>query len=104
MLELRDFAPPGLSQGLARDSTDCFLIDSVTLCRFLNEAEKEEQESKQKERFMEPLQQGARKRYRTTTPPEELGSEDERKFEDAERRVRARVSNDDSSYKSSASE
>ncbi|OBT82435.1 hypothetical protein VE02_08926 [Pseudogymnoascus sp. 03VT05] len=113
-LGLRDFAPPSLPledslagdcpPGCASDLTDSFLIDSVTLCRFLNEAEKEEQESKHKIGFVEPLQQGARKRYRTKTPPEELNSEDESKFEEDERRVRARMTNDDSSYKTSGSE
>ncbi|OBT50221.1 hypothetical protein VE04_09152 [Pseudogymnoascus sp. 24MN13] len=95
-LELRDFAPPSLPledspEGdrpprYARDLTDSFLIDSVTLCGFLDEAEKEEHESKQKIGFVEPLQRGARKRYRTKTPPDELNSEDERKFEEDERR------------------
>ncbi|KFY32935.1 hypothetical protein V495_08593 [Pseudogymnoascus sp. VKM F-4514 (FW-929)] len=113
-LELRDFAPPSLPlednpkgdrpPGCARDLTDSFLIDSVTLCRFLDEAEKEEQESKQEIGFVEPLQRGARKRYRTKTPPEQLNSEDESKFEEDERRVRARVTEDDSSYKTSESE
>lgn len=113
-LGLRDFAPPSLPlgdspegdcpPGCASDLTDSFLIDSVTLCRFLDEAEKEEQESKQKIGFVEPLQQGARKRYRTKTPPEELNSEDESKFEEDERRVRARMTNDDSYYKTSGSE
>jgi hypothetical protein len=113
-LGLRDFAPPSLPledspegdcpPGCASDLTDSFLIDSVTLCPFLDEAEKEEQESKQKIGFVEPLQRGARKRYRTKTPPEELNSEDESKFEEDERRVRARMTNDDSSYKTSGSE
>jgi len=57
-LELRDFAHPSLPQGFppgrASDLTDYFLIDSVTLCRFLDEAEKEERESNQKKRFIEP--------------------------------------------------
>jgi len=70
----------------------------VTLCRCLDEAEKEEREAKQKKGAV------VKKRYRTRTPPEELNSEDELKFEDDERRVRARLSNDDSSYKSSGSE
>ncbi|TKA61444.1 hypothetical protein B0A49_11799 [Cryomyces minteri] len=99
-LELRDFAPENLARGL----TDFFLIDSVTLCRFLDEAEKEEQEAKQRQGVVQPLLPGAKKRRREKTPPEELDSEDDQKFEDDERRVRARASNDDSSYKSSGSE
>ena len=83
---------------------DSFLIDSVTLCRCLDEAEKEEREAKQKKGAIKNLQQGAKKRYWTRMPPKELNSEDERKFEGDERRVRARLSNDDSSYKSSGSE
>ncbi len=93
-LDLRDFAPPGLPhpQGLARDSTDSLLIDSVTLCLFLHEAEKEEREANQRKGFVKPLRPDAKKRIRAETPPQELHSADERKFKDHERRIRARVS------------
>lgn len=42
-LELKDFAPEDLAEGIS----DSFLIDSATLCQFLNEGEQEEQETKQ---------------------------------------------------------
>jgi hypothetical protein len=48
-LELRDFAP----QDLAIELTDCLLVDSPTLCRCLDEAEKEEQEAKQQKGAVE---------------------------------------------------
>lgn len=99
-LELKDFAPRGLARGL----NDAILIDPVTLCRCLDETEKEELEANQTKGFVEHLQHGAKKRRRARTPPKELYSEDEHKFEDDERNVRARVSADDSSYKSSGAE
>ena len=90
-LELRDFAPEDLAEGIS----DSFLIDSALLCRFLNEAEQEEQETKQERGVVQHLLPGAKKRRREKTPPEEVSSEED------ERRVRSRESEDDSSYKSS---
>lgn len=65
-LELGDFAP----QDLARGISGSFLIDSATLYRFLNEAEQEEQEAKQKRGVVQRLVPGAKKRRREKTPPE----------------------------------
>jgi hypothetical protein len=94
-LELRDFAP----QDLARGISGSFLIDSATLCRFLNEAEQEEQEAEQERGVIQRLLPGAKKRRREKTPPEDINSEDDRRHVDNERMVRARASADDSSYK-----
>ena len=44
-LDLRDFT----SNDLARGISGSVLIDSATLCRFLNETEQEEQEAKEKQ-------------------------------------------------------
>jgi hypothetical protein len=99
-LELRDFAPEDLARGISGS----FLIDSATLCRFLNEAEQEEQEAKQERGVVQRLLPGAKKRRREKTPPEDVNSEDDRGHADVERRVRARASEDDSSYQSSQSE
>lgn len=98
-LELKDFAPDNLSEGIS----DSFCIDSTTLCRFLDEAEQEEQETKQERRVVQPLLSGAKKRRRIKTPPEELHSDDDDDdvLADDGRRVRTRHSQDDSSYKSS---
>ena len=63
-LELRDFAPNSLTRGISGS----FLIDSATLCRFLDEAEQKEEEAKQKKRIVDLLLPGAKKRYREMTP------------------------------------
>jgi len=97
-LNLRDFAP----QDLAGNITGSFLIDSATLCRFLNEAEQEEYEAKAKRGVVQRLELGAKKRRREKTPPEIINSDDDRTHRDDERRVRARRSIDDSSYTSSS--
>jgi hypothetical protein len=96
-LELKDFAPEDLAEGIS----DSFLIDSAILCQFLNEAEQEEQETKQERGVVQHLLPGAKKRRREETPPEEVSSDDDHKLADDERRVRTRESEDDSSYKSS---
>lgn len=59
---------------------------------------RKELEANQTKGSVEKLQHGAKKRLRARTPPEELNSEDEHKFEDDERNVRARLSDDDISY------
>jgi hypothetical protein len=96
-LELKDFAPEDLAEGIS----DSFLIDPAILCQFLNEAEQEEQETKQERGVVQHLLPGAKKRRREETPPEEVSSDDDHKLADDERRVRTRESEDDSSYKSS---
>lgn len=93
-LELRDFATERLAEGVSGS----FLIDSAALCRFLEEAE---QEDKRRQGDVQSLLPGAKKRRREYTPPDEVNSEDERRLAEDERRVRARESEDDSSYKSS---
>lgn len=98
-LELGDFAPEDLARGISGS----FLVDSATLCRFLDEAEQEEQEAKQKQGIVQHLVPGAKKRRREKTPPEDVNSEDDRRHADDERRFRARESADDSSYHSSQS-
>ncbi len=94
-LEQKDFAPEDLAVGIS----DSFLIDSAILCQFLNEAEHEEQETKQERGVVQQLLPGTKKRRRDETPPEEVSSDDE--LADDGRRVRTRESEDDSSYKSS---
>lgn len=74
-LELKDFAPAELAEGIA----DSFLIDSAILCRFLNEAEHEEQETKQEQAVVHHLLPGAKKRRREETPPEESEARIDRK-------------------------
>jgi hypothetical protein len=96
-LELKDFAPEDLAEGIS----DSFLIDPAILCQFLNEAEQEEQETKQERGVVQYLLPGAKKRRREKTPPEEVSSDDDHKLADDERRVRTRDSEDDSSYESS---
>ncbi|KAH8648714.1 hypothetical protein BGZ60DRAFT_534855 [Tricladium varicosporioides] len=96
-LELKDFAPEDLAEGIL----DFFLIDSAKLCQFLNEAEQAEQETKQERRVVQHLLPGAKKRRRDETLPEEVSSDDDHRLADNRRRVRTRDSEDDSSYKSS---
>ncbi|KAL9103920.1 MAG: hypothetical protein Q9163_001068 [Psora crenata] len=99
-LELRDFAPEVLASGISGS----FLIDSATLCGFLDEAEESElKKNKQKRGIRHHLIPGAKRRRREETPPEQINSEDERRYADEERRVEARESADDSSYHSSPS-
>lgn len=81
-LELKDFAPADLAEGIS----DSFLIDSAILCQFLNEAEHEEQETKQKQAVVHHLLPGAKKRRREETPPEEFSFDGDLKFADDERR------------------
>ena len=95
-LELKDFAPEDLAEGIS----DSFLINSAILCQFLDEAEQEEQETKQERRVVQHLLPGAKKRRREKTPSEEISSDEDRKLAGDDRGVRARES-DDSSYKSS---
>ena len=99
-LELKDFAPEILADGVSGS----FLIDSVTLCRFLDKAEQVEQKAKQVKGIVQHFLPGAKKRRRENSPPEEINSEDDRRFADDERRVRARASEEDSSYNPSQSE
>lgn len=99
-LELKDFAPETLADGVSGS----FLINSVTLCRFLDKAEQVEQKAKQVRGIVPRFLPGAKKRRRENTPPEEINSEDDRIFADDERRVRAQASEDDSSYNPSQSE
>lgn len=75
-----------------------FLISAAILCGFLNEAEQEEQ-NQGVERHLLP---GTKKRRREYTPPEEVNSEDDRRLGEEVRRVQARLSADDSSYRSSS--
>ena len=87
-LELKDFAPEVLAEGIS----DSFLINSAILFQCLNEAEQEEQKSNQERGVVQVLLPGAKKRRREETPPEEASSDDEYK---------QRKSDDGSSYKSS---
>jgi hypothetical protein len=96
-LELKDFAPEDMTKGISGS----FLIDAAMLCQFLNEAEREEQETKEERGVVQRLLPGAKKRRREKTPPEEISSDDDHKLADDDRRVRARDSDDDSSYKPS---
>jgi len=81
-LDLKDFAPEDLARGIS----DSFFIDYAILCQFLNEAEYEEQETKQERGVVQQLLPGAKKRRRDVTPPEEVSSDDE--HADDGRRVR----------------
>ena len=60
-LELKDFAPKDLAEGIL----DSFLIDPTILCRFPNEAE---QETKKERGVVQHLLPGAKKRRREETP------------------------------------
>jgi len=82
-LELGDLAP----QDLARGISGFFLIGSATLCRFLNEAEQEEQEAKQKRGVVQHLVPSAKKRRWEKTLLEDVNSEDDRRHANDERMV-----------------
>lgn len=89
-LELKDFAPPELAEGVSGG----FLIGSGGLCRFLENAEQA-----MEERGIEvQLQRCAKKRRRERIPLEQTNSEDDRKFSEDEQKVRAKQLEDDSSH------
>jgi len=91
--ELRDFAPQQLAQGVAGS----FLIDSATLCRFLNEAELDMRTNGVEDQFPP----GTFLLRREHTPPDELNSRDEEKFRNAEQMAKMRLLEGDASYTSS---
>lgn len=92
-LELRDFAPKSLTDGVC----DSFLISSATLCQFLQEAEQRHQETKHKG-GIEELLYAAKKQWREHTPPETINSEDEQLFADDEHRAQIKAFEEDSSF------
>lgn len=53
------------------------LINSATLCRFLDTAEQVEQKAKQVRGIVQRFLPGAKKRRRENTPPEEINPEDD---------------------------
>jgi hypothetical protein len=93
-LEIKDFAPEDLAEGIS----DSFLIESALLCRFLCEAEQKEQNIKRQRGIIHHMIPGARKRRREETPPEEVSSDDGHTNDGR------RESDDNSSYKSSQSQ
>lgn len=85
-LELKDFAPGHLAEGIS----ESFLISSAMLCQFLNKAEERYQKTKEGRGVVLHLPAGAKKRRREETPPEVVSSDDDHTLPD-----------DDSSYKPS---
>jgi hypothetical protein len=91
-LYLQDFGPANLCD----DVLSSFLIRSKTLCGFIAFADRDEASSWNMPE--EYLLSGARKRRRPITLPEEIRSQDERKFITVEQTVLAVTSDDDSSF------
>jgi hypothetical protein len=91
-LALKEFVIQEMADNIPDSS---IVIDSETLCKLLGEAETWDQKT--------TTMQGAKPRpfkrkWRQKTPPEELGSSDEEKFKEAERRVRRKSERLDMPY------
>jgi hypothetical protein len=77
------FTPDELAEG----TFDFFLIDTSTLCQFLDEAEQEEGETKQERGVIQHLLPGAKKQRLEETPSEEVISDGDHKVTDGGCRV-----------------
>ncbi len=97
-LQLQDFAPIAVLQryGALRERV---VISSATLCHSLSECEANARRVAQKECLSDTLEPGTRKRRREKTPPEQINSDDEGRFDQEEQRVSKRMERDDPSIK-----
>jgi hypothetical protein len=97
-IRLEDFAPQMLVPKEAGSDTD-LLISRGKLCEYLRDAELSELTSKPNGGVSETLPAGVRKRRRSSTPPEQLNTDDEHQFEEHENRAVKRSHRDDFSYR-----
>jgi hypothetical protein len=79
-LQITDFITSELAQH-ARDAQETIMVPYSTLATYLNKAEGRPHGLLAGQRIPDLLRPGAIKRKREQTPPEELGSEDERSYQ-----------------------
>src|SRR5271156_380148 len=96
-IHLRDFASVEFCEKF-RNIEGTVFISCATLCTFLNDAEPDIDV-----KLTATARPVLRKRRRTPTPEEGLGTDDERDMVKAEERAAKRVDRDDSSFKDSSS-
>jgi hypothetical protein len=97
-IRLEDFAPQQLIPKQTTLGKDLF-ISSARLCEYLCDAELSESTSKQNRGVTETLPSAIKKRRRPPTPVEQLDTDDERRFQEDEKRALKRSQRDDSTYK-----
>jgi hypothetical protein len=97
-LHLEDFAPPLLSKH-TKFGIDIF-IPSTDLCAYLRDAEQDEMNVKQELGYADPLKPGVKRKRRSSTPAEELNTDDESRYQEAEERADKR-SREDTDYEGS---
>ncbi|CAN9300260.1 unnamed protein product [Alternaria alternata] len=95
-LRLRDFAYEELVQEQLGDQDAEIHISSQQLCQFLDAAERKEQQSGSLGKHI--ISPSIKKRKRSKTPPEEIGSGDEAQYIQQERKVAKRSEDDDCDY------
>jgi hypothetical protein len=95
-LRLEDFAPEVIVRGFT-NLQGHISISSQNLCTYLDKAEALNSIRKHKNGVETPAPANLKKRKREKTPPEELESEDETKFQEEERASK-RAMRDDSDY------
>jgi hypothetical protein len=92
-LALKDFAVRERADNVPDISV---VIDSETLCELLGKAESWYQRMAELEEL--PIAKPFKRKFREKTPPEELSCSDEKKFREAERRVRKKSERQDRTY------
>lgn len=95
-LRLSDFAYEALAQSDLGEENAELTISGVQLCNYLTEAEECVKRWKSLDETGLPLV--VKKRPRSSSPPEELASEDEIKFAEQEARAAQRAAHDDDDY------
>jgi hypothetical protein len=95
-LRLRDFAYEELVQEQLGDQDAEIHISSRQLCQFLDAAERKEQQSGSLGKHV--ISPSVKKRKRSKTPSEEIGSGDEAQYIQQERKVAKRLEQDDCDY------
>lgn len=96
-LQLQDFASEALTENSQFTAQRVF-ISSNTLYSFLTRAQNYEKQIKEMKGTMSPLRPGARKRPRQKTPPDELKSDDERRFLKHEEQAAKKMVKGDGDY------
>ncbi|TVY81589.1 hypothetical protein LSUE1_G007487 [Lachnellula suecica] len=102
-LQLQDFATEAFAEKFP-DLSQSIHISAVTLFSLLERAETKARRVKLREGLVRNSTPWARKRRRISTPPEELDSDREGRFEKEEQRAIKKTTMDDVSYKTSSSE
>jgi hypothetical protein len=97
-IRLEDFAPQLLVPKQTSSDNDLF-ISSAKLCEYLRDAESSESTSKPNSGVFETLPPHIMKRRRSSTPAEELNTDDEHRFKEDEERAVKRFQRKDSSYR-----